>query len=87
MVKVKFDKNFQKIISKIKDSEVQKNIRNKIKKIIENPEIGKPMRNIRKGTREVYMSSFRLSYEYYKNEDLIEFLDLYHKNEQYPQKI
>ena len=25
-------------------------------KIIQNPEIGKPMRNIRKGTREVYSS-------------------------------
>ena len=63
---------------------MQKSIKNKIKKIIENPEIGKPMRNIRKGTREVYVKAgtFRISYNYYKERDLIEFLDFYHKDEQ-----
>jgi len=42
------------------------------------------MRNVRKGTREIYVSagSFRLSYEYHKEKDTIEFLDLYHKDEQ-----
>ena len=49
------------------------------KKIINNPEVGKPMRHERKGTREVYIKPFRLSYAYLKNEDLIIFLDLYHK--------
>ena len=57
-------------------------IKNKISKIIENPEIGKPMRNVRKGTREVYVGHYRLSYEYYKEKDLIEFLEFYHKDEQ-----
>jgi mRNA-degrading endonuclease RelE of RelBE toxin-antitoxin system len=69
-------------ITKIKDQEVKKSVKNKIKKIIENPEIGKPMRNVRKGTREVYSGSFRLSYEYSKERNLIEFLDFYHKDEQ-----
>lgn len=84
MVNVKFDDNFSGTISKIKDAEVQKSIKNKIKKIVENPEIGKPMRNVRKGTREVYFlgGSFRISYNYYKEQDLIEFLDFYHKDEQ-----
>lgn len=81
---VKFDDNFQRTISKIKDQEMQKSIKNKIKKIIENPEIGKPMRNVRKGTREVYFGggSFRISYNYYKEQDTLEFLDFYHKDEQ-----
>jgi len=84
MVNVKFDENFQRTISKIKDQEMQKSIKNKIRKIVENPEIGKPMRNVRKGTREVYVggSSFRLSYAYYPEKDLLEFLDFYHKDEQ-----
>ena len=82
MVNVIFDEHFQRTISKIKDNEVQKSIKAKIKKIIENPEVGKPMRNIRKGTREVYSGSFRLSYAYRKEEDTIEFLDFYHKDEQ-----
>jgi len=82
MVNVIFDEHFQRIISKIKDAEVQKSVKNKIKKIIENPEIGKPMRNVRKGTREFYSGSFRISYEYHLEKDTIEFLDFYHKDEQ-----
>ena len=82
MVNVIFDEHLQRAISKIKDQEVQKSIKNKIKKIIKNPETGKPMRNVRKGTREVYVGSFRLSYAYYKDKDTLEFLDFYHKDEQ-----
>ncbi|KAF5432460.1 mRNA-degrading endonuclease RelE, toxin component of the RelBE toxin-antitoxin system [Candidatus Methanophagaceae archaeon] len=54
----------------------------KLKKILENPEIGKTMRYARKGTRELYIGSFRLSYVYLKSENKIIFLDLYHKDEQ-----
>jgi mRNA-degrading endonuclease RelE of RelBE toxin-antitoxin system len=82
MVAVVFDDNFQRTISKIKDEEVKKSVKNKIKKIIENPEIGKPMGNVRKGTREVYAGSFRISYAYFKDKDTLEFLDFYHKDEQ-----
>jgi len=82
MVNVIFDEHLQKIMAKIKDQEVQKSVKNKIKKIIENPEIGKSIRNVRKGTREVYVGSFRLSYAYYKDKDTGEFLDSYHKDEQ-----
>ena len=35
-----------------------------------------------KGTREVYIGSFRMSYIYLKNENTIYFLDFYHKNQQ-----
>ena len=51
-------------------------------KIIQNPEIGKPMRYARKGTRELYLRSFRLSYSYDQNTDTLTFLDIYHKDEQ-----
>jgi len=51
-------------------------------KIIENPEIGKPMRYARKGTREVYLGSFRLSYAYDLSTEILTFLDIYHKDAQ-----
>ena len=82
MVDVIFDEHFKRTISKIKDQNVQKSIKSKIRKIVENPEVGKPMRNVRKGTREVYQGSFRISYTYQKEKDTIEFLDFYHKDEQ-----
>lgn len=51
-------------------------------KIIQNPEIGKPMRYDRRGTREVYISPYRLSYCYDIQNDILYFLDVYHKDEQ-----
>ena len=50
-------------------------------KIIQNPEIGKPMRFDRKGTREVHVNPFRISYAYDKESDVLYFLDIYHKDE------
>jgi len=44
-------------------------------------EFGKSMRNVRKGTREIY-HPFRLFYEYLKNGNIVYILDLYHKDEQ-----
>jgi mRNA-degrading endonuclease RelE of RelBE toxin-antitoxin system len=37
------------------------------------------MKNVRKGTREVYIKPYRLSYEYLEKEKVILILDLYHK--------
>jgi len=51
-------------------------------KIINDPEVGKPMRFDRKGTREVYLPPFRLSYFYDKNADILYLLEIYHKDEQ-----
>ncbi len=82
MVITDFRKNFQEIFYKIKDESFKIKVRKQIRKIIENPEVGKPMRHNRKGTREVYISPFRLSYAYIKEKDKIIFLDLYHKKEQ-----
>lgn len=82
MVEVIFTKKFQDIFSKIKDRLTKEKVIKQIEKIKINPEIGKPMRNIRKGTRELYIKPFRLSYEYFKDQDMVYILDLYHKKEQ-----
>ena len=82
MVVVSYDSLFKKRIKKIKDELLKSKVKKQIIKIIENPEIGKPMSYSRKDTREVYVSPFRLSYIYIKNEDKIIFLDLYHKDQQ-----
>ena len=82
MVNSVFDSHFQKTFSKIKNKDLKNQIIKQLEKIRENPEVGKPMRNVRKGTREVYVNPFRLSYTYFKEENKIVFLDLYHKDEQ-----
>ena len=82
MVTVAFHPSFEKIFFKIKDKALKEKIIKQFIKIKENPEIGKPMQYTRKGTREVYVSPFRLSYLYIKEKDKIIFLDLYHKDEQ-----
>jgi len=82
MVEIRFDKKFTIIFSKLKDRLLKLKITKQIKKISGNPEIGKPMRNVHKGTRELYIKPFRLSYEYIKEKNLVYILDLYHKKRQ-----
>lgn len=82
MVNVDRHPQFSKIFEKIKDNTLKEKIKKQIEKIIANPEIGKPMMHNRKGTREVYISPYRLSYLYSREEYKIVFLDLYHKDEQ-----
>jgi addiction module RelE/StbE family toxin len=79
MVRIVFSKKFKKFFSKIKDNLLKTKIIKQIAKLKENPLAGKPMRNVRKGTRELYIPPFRLSYRYIESEDKIEILDLYHK--------
>jgi mRNA-degrading endonuclease RelE of RelBE toxin-antitoxin system len=82
MVDIEFTEKFKEIISKVKDNLLITKIKKQLKKISENPEIGKPMKNVRKGTRELYIKPFRLSYLYSKNEEVVYVLDLYHKKHQ-----
>ena len=79
---VVFDEEFKQIFSKIKDKSLKERIIKQIEKIKINPEVGKPMKYGRKGTRELYLSPFRLSYIYSYEENIVYILDLYHKDEQ-----
>jgi mRNA-degrading endonuclease RelE of RelBE toxin-antitoxin system len=81
MVTVAYSPAFEKTIRKIHDQSLKERIKTQLIKIIENPEAGKPMRYCKKGTREVYISPFRLSYLYTKQHDTLVFLALYYKNE------
>ena len=82
MVKVSFDENFQKLFSKLNNHALKERILKQIAKLRENPNSGKPMIYLRKGTRELYVSPFRLSYLYIKEENKLLLLDLYHKDRQ-----
>ena len=82
MVRVEFDDVFKKTFSKIKDPVVKKKIIKQVKKLKDNPELGKPMRYARKGTRELYVPPFRLSYMFVKEKDTLVLLDIYHKDVQ-----
>ena len=62
MVDVIFEPRFRQLFSKIKDKETKNKIITQIEKIKANSEVGKPMMYGRKGTRELYIPPFRLSY-------------------------
>ncbi|MBI2105286.1 hypothetical protein HYT56_00440 [Candidatus Woesearchaeota archaeon] len=79
---VEKDAKFVKALKHIKDKGLRIRIWKQTEKIIQDHEIGKPMKNVRKGTREVYIPPFRLSYTYIKEENKIIFLESYHKDEQ-----
>jgi len=82
MVEVIFDSKFKEFFSKIKDNLLKEKIIKQLSKIKQNPKVGKPMKNVRKGTRELYIKPFRLSYRFDKTQDIVEILCLYHKDEQ-----
>ncbi len=82
MTYIELSPKFKKIFSKTKDNILKQKIKKQIRKIAGNPKIGKPMRNIRKGTRELYIKPFRLSYQYDEENNKVNILDLYHKKHQ-----
>ena len=82
MVEVIFAPKFKHSFSKIKDKLLREKIIKQVSKIKTNPTIRKPMGNVRKGTRELYISPFRLSYAYHIPSETVYILDLYHKKKQ-----
>ena len=78
MVIVVFDPIFKKNFKKIKGKSLKEKVIKQVSKIKDNPKIGKPMRFGRKGTRELYISPWRLSYKL--GEDTVYILALYHKD-------
>ncbi len=82
MVRVLFDPAFQKQFDKLGDLFLQGKVKKQIKRVINDPNAGKPMRHTRKNTREVRVLPFRLSYSFNPETNIIEFLEIYHKDEQ-----
>jgi mRNA-degrading endonuclease RelE of RelBE toxin-antitoxin system len=82
MVIVSWDPGFEKSFRKIRDARLKERVIKHIAKIRETPDIGKPMRYGRKGTREVHVPPFRLSYFFDAPRGTLVLLDLYHKDEQ-----
>ena len=79
MVEVILTKRFKVMLSTIKDLSLRRRVLTQIAKIRANPKVGKPMRRDRRGTRELRMKPFRLSYTYLPSEGLVYIVDLYHK--------
>lgn len=82
MLIVEYKDDFLRKISKIKNATFKEKVKKQVEKILNHPEVGKPMRYDRKGTREVYTPPYRLAYAYIKEENKLIFLELYHKDEQ-----
>ena len=78
---VKESDNFKRAYQKL-DNSIRIKLDKILLKIIENPELGKPMMYARKGTRELYVKPFRLSYFYDCSSEVLFLLDFYHKDEQ-----
>ena len=53
---------FEQEFKKIKDRTTQDKIEKQIKKVLENPNAGKPLRYDLKGERTIYVKPFRLIY-------------------------
>ena len=73
--------NFLRQLRKL-DRSLYDKVEKIIIKIMQNPKIGKPIMYSRKGTRELYIKPFRLSYYYEENKDSLILLDIYHKDRQ-----
>lgn len=73
--------NFLRQLKKL-DTSILERVEKLVIKILNDPEVGKPMRYDRKGTRELYVQPFRLNYVYDKQKDVLIFLDAYHKDAQ-----
>jgi len=68
-MKVIYTEEFKKDVRKVKDKKIQGRIKKMVKKIRDNPEVGKPLRYGLFGLRSIQIPPFRILYEF--REDLI----------------
>jgi len=61
-LRIFYTEEFKKDIEKIKDKEIKERLKKIIKKLRENPEVGKPLRYRLSGLRSIKVSSFRIIY-------------------------
>jgi len=62
MVRVVYSREFEDDVKKIRDNALKKRLIKQVEKIINNPNIGKPLRYNLKGERSVYVPPYRLVY-------------------------
>ncbi len=82
MLNITYELDFLDTIRKIKDKPFKEKVKKQVENIISNPEVGKPMRYTRKGTRELYIKPYRIAYAYIQKENQLIFLKIYHKDKQ-----
>lgn len=80
MVKVTYTNKFEREFKKADGSVKEKAIK-QIKKIIEDPETGKPLRYDLKGERTVYVKPYRIIYSFFNSQ--IQFLRFEHRGDVY----
>ena len=80
MVEVIYTEKFEKELKKADNSVKEKAVK-QIKKIINDPEIGKPLRYDLKGERTIYIKPYRIIYSLYNNK--IQFLRFEHRGDVY----
>ncbi len=81
MVRITFSNGFEKEFRKTKDNSPKERVRKQIRKIIENPSIGKPLRYTLKGERTLYIKPYRLIYAVRKDEIIL--LRFHHRSNIY----
>lgn len=62
MVEVIWTDIFKEEVQKIRDNAVKERIKKQIAKVVNNPNVGKPLRFDSKGERTVYIKPYRLIY-------------------------
>jgi mRNA-degrading endonuclease RelE of RelBE toxin-antitoxin system len=80
MVEIIYTNKFQKEFVKI-DNSIKEKLKKQIKKIVETPDIGKPLKYDLKGERTVYVRPFRIIYSFINN--TLFFLRFEHRSEVY----
>lgn len=76
MVEVIYTEKFKKEVKKL-DSSIKIKVIKQIKKIIEEPKVGKPLRYNLKGERTIYVKPYRIIYSF--NRRIITFLRIQHR--------
>jgi len=60
--RVRRTKEFDRHVKSIRDGDLLEKVKKQINKIIDNPAVGKPLRNVLRGERTIYVKPFRLIY-------------------------
>lgn len=85
MYSYEFDEELAGDMKKLakKDKPLFLMLQRKIVQIIENPFLGKPLKNLLRGKRRVHVGHFVLIYEVFENDHMVIFLKLAHHDDAY----